>query len=420
MCDGYLRMEKTHDKPTIFFSNPKVSSANLLQPHLNNTVERIKAAQVDYILSIQDSMFLNYTSHKAKTEIGRIGRTGKTDQYGLIQHNTLCVTNKNEPLGLIDLQHFHHDEFDAQVRREHRAIENKCDRCWISASQRRRDLLKGIDKKVITVADREGDFFEFLFDLYENQESFVIRAQHNRITGTKRRKKGNDKLFDLINREEDIGTQVTTIHDVETRAIKEIELKIKTLPKIYFPVPRYPSKQDKSYHAISVNVVVAYNDDYCWVLLTDLPVSTLEECQQVITMYRARWHIEDYHKILKTGYQVDELYLHASRKAIENALVMAAVSACRLYWMIYVGRVEGTVKADRLFKDYEWKALYVYFKEKVPEDAPCLNTVILKIARLGGYKPHNKASPPGIKTMWIGFQSFTIAAQMYHNLSTKT
>ena len=68
----------------------------MLEPHYLKTAERIKSSDAEYILAIQDGSVLNYSSHKAKTEIGRIGRTGKTDQYGLIQHSTLIVTDKNE------------------------------------------------------------------------------------------------------------------------------------------------------------------------------------------------------------------------------------------------------------------------------------------------------------------------------------
>ncbi len=81
-----------------FFSNPKVSREAILAPHYENTVERIKQDNSKYILAIQDSMTLNYTSHLAKTEIGRIGKSGNTEQYGLIQHSVLCVSDKNAPL----------------------------------------------------------------------------------------------------------------------------------------------------------------------------------------------------------------------------------------------------------------------------------------------------------------------------------
>jgi hypothetical protein len=87
-------MRKKPDKLTIFFSNPKVSSAKLIAPHYKQTVQRVHNSEAKYILMIQDQMRLNFTSHKAKTDLGTIGKTGKTIQYGLIQHSVLAVTNE--------------------------------------------------------------------------------------------------------------------------------------------------------------------------------------------------------------------------------------------------------------------------------------------------------------------------------------
>ena len=78
----------------------------LIEPHYEQSVYRIKSSQSKYILAIQDQMRLNYTHHLAKHDLGRIGKTGKTTQYGLIQHSVLCVDDRNEPLGLIDLSFF--------------------------------------------------------------------------------------------------------------------------------------------------------------------------------------------------------------------------------------------------------------------------------------------------------------------------
>ena len=99
---------------------------------------------------------------------------------------------------------------------------------------------------------------------------------------------------------------------------------------------------------------------------------------------------------------------------------MSAISACRLYWIIYLGRTQVNIKAEQLFEDFEWKAIYVYFNEPIPKECPTIAQVILKIARLGGYKPNKHSSPPGIKTMWIGYQLFSIAAHTYKNMSIKT
>lgn len=48
-----------------------------------------------------------------------------------------------------------------------------------------RQRLGSVEKRIITVADREGDFYEFLHLLRANQEAFMIRACHNRCLGRK-------------------------------------------------------------------------------------------------------------------------------------------------------------------------------------------------------------------------------------------
>jgi hypothetical protein len=396
-------------------------SHKLIEPHYQQTKERIEKCDSKYILAIQDQMRLNYTSHVAKTELGRIGKTGKTEQYGLIQHSILCVTDKNEPLGLLDVRLFDYDEFDRGVHQHHRALKDKVSCCWVDALMRMRKRLGVIEKQLITVADREGDFYEFLHPLVQTEEAFVIRAKHNRHTGEKHRAR-KEKLWDLLGKAPIKGKRSVDIQDVNTREIKTIELNLKAI-EVTLPPPNKSKEEQKGkegFLPIQLHVVQAYNDEHEWVLLTNLPISTDEQLQEVVTIYKSRWHIEDYHKVLKTGYQVDEIYLHSSREAIENLVIMASISACRLYWLIYVGRTEAKVKAKELFEEFEWKAIYVYFKEAIPDECPVLSEVILRIARLGGYKPTKNSQPPGIKTIWIGYQQFTIAAQMYRNMSTKT
>ena len=266
---------------------------------------------------------------------------------------------------------------------------------------------------MITVADRESDIFEFLHELHEHNEPFVIRAQHNRFTGEKHSKYA-DKLFLLLEQEPDNGSLTTLINDSNTHEIKEIMLRFKSLHAVSLPVPR--SVSTEHYRPIKMNVMMAYNEEYCWILLTNLPIETQQQKRQVVTIYKSRWHIEDYHKILKTGYQIDEIYLHSSRQAIISALALISLSACCLYWIIYVVRVDPECKADELFNEYEWKSPYIYLKEPIPSRPPPLADVIIQIARTGEYKVQKNVLPPGIKSMWLGFQALEIAAEMYKNI----
>lgn len=421
MLDDCLQSLKKPDKPTIFFSNPKVKSDKLITPHYDQTVQRIKECDAKYILALQDEMRLNFTKHKAKIDLGPIGKTGKTIQYGFIQHSVLCVSDRNEPMGLLDVSFFDHSDVDTSVNRTKRPIEDKTNAYWINGLKKMRERLGDSQKQIITVADREGDFYEFLYALTKDNEDFVIRSQFNRILGDVYHRKG-ERLRELLNKAPVQVTMQVEIQDVNSREMKDIELHLKAAI-VTIPVPeRMPKefKEANGYTAITLNVVMAYNQEHEWILLTNLPVETIEQIKEVVSIYKSRWHIEDYHKVLKTGYQVDEIYLHSSAETIKNLIVLSSISACRLYWLIYIGRTEASINAKQLFEEFEWKAIYVYFNEPIPDQCPTVSEVVLKIAQLGGYKQSKWASPPGIKTLWIGYQQFTVAAQMYRNMSRNT
>lgn len=355
----------------IFFSNPKITSKQLIAPHYQQTVARIQQSGARYVLAIQDQMRLNYTKHLAKTELGRIGKSGKTMQYGLIQHSVLCVTDENEPLGLMDVALFDYEDLDTQTHHHHRAIQDKATRYGLDALAKMRQRLGACSQHIITVADREGDFYELLHALLQANEAFVIRAKHDRYTGHTHRARG-EKVRELLEEAPSKGCMTTTIQDVSSREIKEITLTLKAI-EVLLPPPNKGKKdreQKNEVHPIKINAVLASNKEHEWVLLTQLPIATGEQIEEIVRIYRSRWHIEDYHKLLKTGYQIDEIYLHSSREALENLITMASVSACRLYWLIYIGRAEPAIKADQLFEDFEWRALYVYFQEKIPQYPP--------------------------------------------------
>lgn len=412
---------KRQDKRTIFFSNPKILSEQLIRPHYKQTVQRIEESDAEYLLAIQDQMRLNFTKHKAKSDLGSIGKSGKTIQYGLIQHSVLSVTDRNEPLGLLDVSYFDYDDIDTSISRDKRAIEDKANKFWVDALKKMRQRLGDTQKRIITVADREGDFYEFLHSLIVENEAFVIRSQHNRILGERYHKKG-EKVREKLTNAPILGSMHVEIQEVNSREIKEITLFLKAT-QVTLPIPKNMPKDsitENGYTSITLNVVQAYNEEHEWILLTNLPIDTLDQIKKTVVIYKARWHVEDYHKVLKTGYQVDEIYLHTSKEAIKKLLILSSISACRLYWLIYIGRTEASIKADQLFEEFEWKAIYVYFNEPIPNECPSVSEVILKIARMGGYKDNKWVNPPGIKTIWIGYQQFTVAAQMYRNMSRKT
>ena len=74
------------------------------------------------------------------------------------------------------------------------------------------------------------------------------------------------------------------------------------------------------------NVVQAYDDEHEWILLTKLPIDTLDQIKEIVIIYKSRWHIEgapQAHKVMMKG-----LIMKCS-KAVGKMMVGPSKSAVR-------------------------------------------------------------------------------------------
>jgi len=53
-----------------------------------------------------------------------------------------------------------------------------------------------------------------------------------------------------------------------------------------------------------------------WILFTRSQITSLEEALEIVTIYKHRWLIEEYHKCLKTGCQIEEVQLKTSDRLL--------------------------------------------------------------------------------------------------------
>jgi len=89
--------------------------------------------------------------------------------------------------------------------------------------------------------------------------------------------------------------------------------------KQYFSTPR----------AVELNVVLireteapSGTEPICWVLLTSLPVDTYEQMAYVARIYELRWNIEDFFKLLKSGYRILQSQLDSGAKLARHLVVI--------------------------------------------------------------------------------------------------
>ena len=140
-----------------------------------------------------------------------------------------------------------------------------------------------------------------------------------------------------------------------------------------------------------------------WMLLTTLPIETLENVRKVVEYYCVRWWIEVFFKTLKSGCRVEQRRFEDIERLLP-CLAMYLIVAWRTLLACQMGRQCPDLDCEALFEPSEWKAVWVATqKSKPPKKPPSLQQMVHWIAGLGGYIERKK-SEPGPQTMWIGMQ----------------
>ena len=408
-----------------FFSNPKVDWHSLFLCHQQKTINRIQKDKSDYIYVIQDSCYFNYSKHVAKTDIGTLGKQGSHKQFGILQHSSLCLSSTQVPLGLLSVDFMGYDDPLADFSyRDIGAPDNMANRWRYFASETDK-AFKHIDKEPIILCDREADTFDILEELTSSTCKYVVRGKWNRITGKSFRKNENlhqEKLYDILSASESLGTARITITNPSTKEEVLHDFVIKGVENIDIPPSRQTLKHGRESKApIIINAVEAKSDECSWLLLTNLPVTTYEQAVFVIKSYKARWHIESFHKVLKTAYKAEEIYLHSSRAAVENLLTMINIAAFQTYYLILNARECPDEKAISYFTSNQIKAVFVYHNKNkdinMNTKTFTLSDMYYAVAKLGGYKNLTNKKPPGILTIYRGIKKLDEITKVYQVMS---
>ena len=74
-----------------------------------------------------------------------------------------------------------------------------------------------------------------------------------------------------------------------------------------------------------------------WLLVTSLPVSSLEDALRCLHWYSYRWLIERFHFVLKSGCRFEDLQLENAER-LKRALASYLIVAWRLLWLTYEAR----------------------------------------------------------------------------------
>ncbi len=142
-------------------------------------------------------------------------------------------------------------------------------------------------------------------------------------------------------------------------------------------------------------------------LLRTEAVTSTAEAARILRCYTYRWHVEEYHKILKSGCQVEKYRLAA--KSMEALLGFLTVIAAELLRLTYLQRTQPDAPAATILQPVQLAVLKA-ITSKLPQ-VLTVGWAVETVASLGGYLKHRRKTPIGIQVLWRGWLELT--SRMY-------
>jgi hypothetical protein len=388
-----------------FFDNDAVKPEQLLQSHRQATIQRMASHAV--VLAVQDTTSLNYSTHPETEGLGPISNNADKT-IGLFVHSTLALTASGQPLGLVDVQVRSRDRQrfggsrNAQQRNKKPVAEKESQR-WLDSLRSCQQAAPACPQTtLVNVTDREGDLYELFEQALQPGQSRVhvlVRAQHNR----KIQQGDEPKLWPHLTMQTAAATLLVTVPRQTGQASRVARLTIR-----FGPVTLHAPTLKEHKLPLQLWAVQAREENppagqkaIGWRLLTTLPVNTAAEAVEKVQWYCQRWQIEVFHKVLKSGCQIEHRQLETALR-LRRILMLDLILAWRLLLLSKVARQSPEVSAAEWLLEKEWKVLWIHMKEQPAKDPPSLYQAVRWIGQLGGFIGRKSDGEPGPIVLWRG------------------
>lgn len=411
-CDDWADTKATYR----LFDNAKTTHAKILAPHQKHTQARMQA--YERCLALQDTTFLDYTHHPAKTGVGPIGTANQT-LNGLVMHSTLITTLEGLPLGVLSQQLWARAEPAQQLSPDERRklpIEDKESYKWLVGLQESSQLCPA-QSQLITVGDREADIFELCNCARELGRDLLIRAGQDRSVCEPE----VGRLWATLAAQPLAGQLAVQVPKRRQQAARDTSVSVR-YTSLTLQAPKHLRARMKpiSLYGILVQEVnpPPAVEPLCWLLLTTVAVTCFDDAVERIGWYCQRWQIEIFHKILKSGCRIEAAQL-ASAERLKPLIALYSIIAWRLFWVTFLARTQPDAPASTMLAAHEIAALYHFHHGRaLPADAvPTVQQATLWIAKLGGFLNRKGDGNPGVTVMWRGWQrlaDISLALSLIH------
>ena len=390
-----------------FFATDDIRAEAILTSHIQSTIRRMQT--VPLVLAVQDTTSLDWTHHPATTGLGPLNGT----HQGVLAHTTLALTPDHVPLGLLAQQVWARDQVPVTDHKQ-RPIDDKESQKWLTSLDAAIAARATCPTtQIVSVGDREADVYDLFLVNRPVGVDLLVRAAQDRKTAH-----AEKYLWAAMATAPRAATVTRTLGKRGQQPARDATLTVRWQAVTLRPPT---SRAKDTLPNVTVWAVWALEtappsgaEPVEWLLLTTMAVSSTDDALERLAWYAARWGIEVWHKILKSGCRIEDRQLETAAR-LTRCLALYSVIAWRILYATMLARSTPNLPCTVLLDDDEWQGLYcrIHRVALAPSTPPTLRQAVRWIAQLGGFLGRKRDGEPGVTVLWKGFQHLVDVAAMY-------
>lgn len=405
-----------------------VTHETVLKSHVTRINQLIAEHDGD-LLAIHDSTELDYSTHDSLSDRGQLGNGSQSGW--LCQNSLIFAPVAKEVVGLANQVLHCRPKSNKKSERtaEKRARSDRESRLWLEG-------VKPLpaNSKIVDVCDRGADTFEFIEHEVQSGRRFVIRSAHSRkIQVSHASDAPTEMLHEFARSLRSLGTvqvhvpaakiektrRKTVKGKLHSRMVKHFRpARETTLHISAAPIRICAPRVRRGLHGkepLQVWVVRVWEADppegvepLEWILLTNIPCETFDAANLVRTYYEFRWVIEEYHKAMKTGCNIESPQFTSSERLHPMIALISIVALSLLRLRDQSRRSDAKTRlATEVFAP-KYVEVLARWKRRRNWQACTVHDFCYALARLGGHLNRKHDHPPGWITLWKGWRKLQL------------
>lgn len=402
-----------------FCENEGFDAQDVLLPHREATA--LRASEAGTVLVVHDASKFSFTL----VESVRRGCDAFGKTQGFWGAFSLAISADSlSPLGTLGFTTWTRSELPPrrnpnQRRDKERVREGyDCGRIeaerWLEFIRRSEECVQD-PSKLVHVIDCEADSFVLFLELLKERKRFAVRMSSVRKVGV-------DDASEFL-AGSDAAKRATTVLEIEVPVSKRTAVNAKRsrhparaarVARLSFSAMPISIRGGRGAEGdpttLTLNLVCVIEtappegeEPIEWFILTSEPIDSARAIAKVVRYYKARWTIEEFFRVVKSGCAFEERQLE-TRDALLKVLAISLVHSWRVLLLRSVARLQPDSPATTVLSPLQISILKATGRVQLSGN-PTAADALCAVAALGGHIKNN--GQPGVRTLSRGMERLT-------------